>query len=168
MKSKVATLTSHPTSSHAAPKELVFSCRSILVTFLLTIIAQMLCTNIGKLTPRNATPISKRPGQDCILTDRSISNQLVQKEDCSKTLGATLDELKTSSWMGAKILFAEAGKKKKKEKSEVVVISVNGGSGKSHGGGMYPIYIPTCGGGHMGGYGRRRKRAAPGPIYYSW
>lgn len=55
------------------------------------------------------------------------------------------------------ILFAEAGKKKKKEKSEVVVISVNNPS-KGHGG-MYPIYIPTCGGGgHMGGgYGRKRR-----------
>lgn len=53
------------------------------------------------------------------------------------------------------IIFAEAGKKKKKEKSEVVVISVNNPS-KGHGG-MYPIYIPTCGGHGGGGYGRRKR-----------
>lgn len=60
------------------------------------------------------------------------------------------------------VLLAEAGKKKKKEKSEVVVISVNSPQGKGHGygGGMFPIYVPSCGAsmGH-GGYGRRRKRA---------
>lgn len=56
--------------------------------------------------------------------------------------------------------FAEAGKKKKKEKSEVVVISVNNPGGGHKGGGMYPIFIPSCGGGHgggHGGYGRKRR-----------
>lgn len=54
------------------------------------------------------------------------------------------------------VLLVEAGKKKKKEKSEVVVISVNNPRG--HSGGMYPVFIPSCGGGgHFGGgYGRRR------------
>lgn len=52
---------------------------------------------------------------------------------------------------GNLIQFAEAGKKKKKEKSEVVVISVNNPQSKGHGG-MYPVYIPTC-----GGHGRRRR-----------
>lgn len=56
------------------------------------------------------------------------------------------------------ILFAEAGKKKKKEKSEVVVISVNNPS-KGHGG-MYPMFVPTCSGGH-GGYGRRKRSITP-------
>ena len=51
------------------------------------------------------------------------------------------------------ILFVEAGKKKKKEKSEVVVISVQNTPAK---GGMYPIFVPSCGGGH-GGYGRRKR-----------
>lgn len=60
---------------------------------------------------------------------------------------------------GFGLLFAEAGKKKKKEKSEVVVISVNNPPQSKHGGGMYPIFIPSCGGGH-GGYGRR-KRSIP-------
>lgn len=55
------------------------------------------------------------------------------------------------------ILFAEAGKKKKKEKSEVVVISVNNPS-KGHGG-MYPMFVPTCSGGH--GYGRRKRSVVP-------
>jgi len=51
------------------------------------------------------------------------------------------------------VLFVEAGKKKKKEKSEVVVISVQNTPAK---GGMYPIFVPSCGGGH-GGYGRRKR-----------
>lgn len=55
------------------------------------------------------------------------------------------------------VLFAEAGKKKKKEKSEVIVISVNNPQPKGHGG-MYPIFIPSCGGhGGYGGYGRRKR-----------
>lgn len=60
---------------------------------------------------------------------------------------------------GGFILMAEAGKKKKKEKSEVVVISVQNSPAK--GGGMYPIFIPSCGGhgGHGGGYGRRKRRS---------
>lgn len=48
------------------------------------------------------------------------------------------------------IMFAEAKKKKNKSKSEVVVISVNSPA-KGHGG-MYPVYIPTC-----GGHGRRKR-----------
>lgn len=55
------------------------------------------------------------------------------------------------------ILFAEAGKKKKKkEKSEVVVISVQNPPAKGHG--MYPVFIPSCGG-HGHGYGRRKRRS---------
>lgn len=50
------------------------------------------------------------------------------------------------------VMFAEAGKKKKKEKSEVVVISVQNSPAK---GGMYPIFVPSCGG--HGGYGRRKR-----------
>lgn len=53
------------------------------------------------------------------------------------------------------IMFADAGKKKKKEKSEVVVISVNNPS-KGHGG-MYPVFIPSCGGHGGMGYGRRKR-----------
>jgi hypothetical protein len=60
-----------------------------------------------------------------------------------------------SSSVGSFILMAEAGKKKK-EKSEVVVISVQNPPAKGHG--MYPIYIPTCGG-HHHGYGRRKRRS---------
>lgn len=60
---------------------------------------------------------------------------------------------------GELVLLAEAGKKKKKEKSEVVVISVNNAQPKGYGGGggMYPIFVPSCGGGHAG-YGRKRRR----------
>lgn len=66
--------------------------------------------------------------------------------------GHLQEEPSTSSMFG--ILFAEAGKKKKKEKSEVVVISVNNPQPRGHGG-MYPIFIPSCGG--HGGYGRRKR-----------
>lgn len=62
------------------------------------------------------------------------------------------------------VLFAEAGKKKKKEKSEVVVISVQNPPAKGHYGGMYPIFVPSCGHGHggygHGGYGRRKRAVA--------
>lgn len=63
-------------------------------------------------------------------------------------------KLQQSNVLFPGILFVEAGKKKK-EKSEVVVISVNNPS-KGHGG-MYPIYIPTCGGSHGGGFGRKKR-----------
>lgn len=55
------------------------------------------------------------------------------------------------------LLFAEAGKKKKEKSSEVIVISVSSAPSKS--GGMYPMFIPSCSGGHKGhgGYGRRRR-----------
>lgn len=68
-------------------------------------------------------------------------------------------ELAGAAWLtiGRLVLPAEAGKKKKKEKSEVVVISVNNAQPKGYGGGMYPIFVPSCGGGH-GGFGRRRRR----------
>lgn len=56
-----------------------------------------------------------------------------------------------------KVLFVDAGKKKKKEKSEVVVISVNNAQPKGYGGGMYPIFVPSCGG--HGGFGGRKRRS---------
>lgn len=98
----------------------------------------------------------KRAHEDS--TQTQTQTQTVQSDDlANRWLSRTHSSpaSSTSSGLFNFIVFAEAGKKKKKEKSEVVVISVQNSPAK---GGMYPIFVPSCGGGH-GGYGRRRKRS---------
>lgn len=118
------------------------SIKWLLFVFWALVAIQLFCSNIKYQEKQNQEQqqTSKTPEINIIQrTIRAIKSSIVQETSSPRLFGVT---------------FAEAGKKKKKEKSEVVVISVNNPS-KGHGG-MYPIYIPTCGG-HGGGYGRRKR-----------
>lgn len=92
----------------------------------------------------------------CIMTQIFLSDLLDRQSSGSKVTSSSASSREQLATGPLGVMFAEAGKKKKKEKSEVVVISVQNSPAK---GGMYPIFVPSCGGGH-GGYGRRKRSIA--------
>lgn len=119
--------------------------KSILLIFWSSFFAQIIYSNLKSFDAQDHSTYTLGSTSD------EVSRNQVQSSN--NILTDQVNLIKTSPPVFG-IIFAEAGKKKKKEKSEVVVISVNNPQ-KGHGG-MYPIYIPTCGGGH-GGYGRRKR-----------
>lgn len=76
------------------------------------------------------------------------SPTIIQDQNSLVRANSSLNSRESS--FGKLLIFAEAGKKKK-SKSEVVVISVHNAQPK-HQEQMYPIFVPTCAGGH-GGFG---------------
>lgn len=110
-----------------------FSYRSLLLVLWLGAMAQIILTIIKR--------------------DDSLIQQQSLKQRFDDELTSTTRKAFNQATGPFGVLFAEAGKKKKKEKSEVVVISVQNTPAK---GGMYPIFVPSCSGGH-GGYGRRKR-----------
>lgn len=126
------------------------SIRWLLFTFWTLVVIQLLSSNFKSQLKRQHDDSIRRTQY------KNNLNQLITADERTTQVNhksSSFQDDPTNRMFG--IIFAEAGKKKKKEKSEVVVISVNNPS-KGHGG-MYPIYIPTCGGGHGGGYGRRKR-----------
>lgn len=116
--------------------------RPILLCLWLAAILQLIYSNTNQQAPRNGG----LSGQQATVLGNDAA-------------AVASNQLNSAALNGGFILMAEAGKKKK-EKSEVVVISVQNSPPK--GGGMYPIFIPSCGGhggGHGGGYGRRKRRS---------
>lgn len=125
--------------------------RPLLLVLLATLTIQLIYTSLKPTAIR-------RVGEDETASEECVDNHS----------SGSLNPLSGPRWQSESsgpfgVLLVEA-KKKKKEKSEVVVISVQNPPAKGYGGGMYPIYVPSCGGGaghggFGGGYGRRKRSA---------
>ena len=144
--------------------------KSILIVIWLAVASQLIQTNLDTILSSwpQAGPLSTLSkdatnANNILLLPRATS-QHKQRQDSDSLIERIVRLARVPfgpSKLSFGILFAEAGKKKKKEKSEVVVISVQNPPAKGHG--MYPIFIPSCGGhghghGHGHGYGRRKRR----------
>ena len=124
-------------------------CKSVLFALWLALILHLIYANLKSTNSRD------QPKQLHSAVENSTT------KEAEESISASYVNNRKTYDTSFGILFAEAGKKKKKEKSEVVVISVQNLPAKGHGG-MYPIFVPSCGGGHggYGGYGRRKRSIA--------
>lgn len=129
--------------------DIFVSSKTLLLLIWLIAFAQIIVSNINQFSLDNVHQSTSSFGNEPNKQDSSTqANQI----SASISENAIKDE--PPSRGRPFIIFAEAGKKKK-EKSEVVVISVTNPSPKGMGHMPYPIFIPSCGGGH-GGFGRRK------------
>lgn len=133
-----------------------FGCKqtksSLLLTIILVAVTQIIYSNIKFAYRRQQD--TKLVNNDNYHDLRQLLKPIDLNAQTNQPMVPFEDESNQNQQIGfGLIYFAEAGKKKKKEKSEVVVISVQNSPAKGHG--MYPVFIPSCGGGH--GYGRRKR-----------